>query len=27
VIVRTGLGERPDYRANDFIAAIVAAVE
>ena len=27
VIVRTGLGENPDYRANDFIAAVIKAIE
>lgn len=27
VVVRTGLGENPDYRANDFLAALVKAVE
>lgn len=27
VVVRTGLGESPQYRANDFLAAVVAAVE
>lgn len=26
VIVRTGLGENPDYRANDFIAAVLKAL-
>jgi len=27
VIVRTGLRENPDYRANDFIAAVIAAID